>query len=444
MHYLFLVFILFSFTNSLQAQDHTEADHVAFFEKAELLRRASNEVEAVEYYQKALRASPNEPDYNLGYGLCLLSLKDYEQALVHLNKALSAKPDDIKNLKAIIICQQALGNDALVLEGYKKLIELENNELQQYDYLKTIISIYYQARSYQEALNYIEKAKELKHSAYDIDLLFVEAKINNSIGQYHITIEAMNQAISMLKTEDPERNAKYYYELGYALQMMGQYEESQEILKHANHGKYRTLAAKLNPEYYVSAAVCYLKIDDFERSKKLLHKALKMQKDHAKAYVLLGQIAERQANQREAIEKYQHALTIETSPKKIAEIYRSLAQVQLDNAQYDAVIKSVNAFLKISSTDDDMLFKKAIAFYKKENYDHSINILKSIVNMDGIDLNNQHKYLFALGMVYLDADHLQLAKDAFKSVKSPVFRSVANIEYEQILLKEKRLASYKE
>jgi tetratricopeptide (TPR) repeat protein len=412
-----------------------ESPSATIFAKAENLRSKGMFIEAIAEYDKACALEPKNSDFFYYKGYCALQLKDYQVAIATLGQALLIKPNHLLANKALIRCYAQLGDKNKQKEALQACIAVLINEDERYELYKELIALNFDTDNYDKVLELIAKAKQLNLGRNDPWLDYLQASIYNSRGDYTLAVELMSKTIELFKVKDPERQAKFYYELGYALHRLGRYQESIEVLKNANYGKFKPLVAKLNPSYYLQAAICYMNINDFDLSKTYLLKALKMKPDFSAAYLNLGKIAEREADQSEAIEHYQSALISEKNNQRIAVIYENLAQLYLDNRMYDKAIAACDEYLKINPKNYVILFEKSIALYKQQKYIAAITILETISNITSLDENTRSKYYFALGIAYIHSEKSEDAKRALRNVVSEGFKSVAQIILEELSLK---------
>ncbi|MDW8288101.1 MAG: tetratricopeptide repeat protein [Flammeovirgaceae bacterium] len=72
-----------------------------FYIRGENFRKSNNFIAALDEYDKALNADPNNPKYNFARGICYFKLKDYENAIKDLEKSLKGKPDNVAAYIAI-------------------------------------------------------------------------------------------------------------------------------------------------------------------------------------------------------------------------------------------------------------------------------------------------------------------------------------------------------
>ncbi len=421
----------------LRAQE-VSVSHI--FAKAEGFRTKGMFVEALTEYDRATVLDPKNADYFYYKGYCAFQLKDYGLAAASLQQCLILKPNHVLAQKVLIRLYAQIGDKPKQKEALQTAIQIVSNEDEKYELYKEAIALSFETDDYDKTLDLIAKAQQLNLGRSDLELTYIQASIYNSRGDYSQAVDLMNRTIELFKTKDPERTAKFYYELGYGLHRLGHYKESIEVLKNANYGKYKALVAKLNPSYYLQAAICYMNINDFELSKNYLLKALKMKPEFSTAYLNLGKIAEREADQSEAIEYYKNALQGEKNDQRIASIYENLAQLYLDNRFYDKAIESCDEYLKINPKNYTILFQKAIALYKKENYPQAISILETISNITTLDEYTRSKFYFALGVAYIHYEKSADAQRALRNVVSETFKGVAQILIEELILKTNSVA----
>ena len=82
----------------------------AAYELGELHRRARHTDEAEKYFEQALQYYPGFAEAHLGLAAVLLEQKETEQALVHVQKAVAANPENEVGWYRMAQIHKALGN----------------------------------------------------------------------------------------------------------------------------------------------------------------------------------------------------------------------------------------------------------------------------------------------------------------------------------------------
>jgi tetratricopeptide (TPR) repeat protein len=400
------------------------------FNRAEHLRKSNNLIAAIDEYERAIALDGSNPRFPFSKGMCYVTLKDFENAVLAFEQTVKLKPDFVPAYTMLAKCYESLDRFMKVEEALDKAFQHDTDIAKRLKYKESIIQIFIKQENYDRALRHVNDAKAAAPG--DPEMLYFEAMINNKKGNYEQAKKAMLSVTATLTTKEPQRIAKYYYELGFAYNKLGEYEKSGEAFNLANFGPYKPLIAKLSPQYYMSAALCYLKLNDFEKCKELLQTALKMQHNFSQAYMMLANIAKMEADQSEAIKIFQQALKAETDAQRQAKIYQSLAQLQLENGKFQDAIKSAEAYLKIDEKDYNVMFIQAMAHYKLKNYKQAVTLFDRLAGWVGLDLETKSKHEFALGIVYKEMKNYDMARQAFKRAQGGSFKTVAAMAEEEI------------
>lgn len=401
------------------------------FARAENLRKSNNLIAAIDEYERAIALNGTDFRFPFAKGMCYMTLKDFDNAILSFESASKLKQDFIPAYVMAAKCYEAADRFVKVEQSLELAFTYETDNQKRIQYKETIIQMLMKQENIDKALKHVNDVKAVAPDAPDI--LYFEAVIYNKKGSYAAARDAMVNATNKLTTREPQRVAKYFYELGYAYNKLGEYEKASEAFKFANFGPYKALIAKLSPQYYTAAASAYIKINDFEKAKEMLNQALKMQKDFSYAYILYASIAKMEADQSEAVKMFQKALKTEPENQKIAKIYQSIAELQLDNNRFQEAINAADAYLKLDEKDYRIKFIQAIAHYKLKNYKQAIIVLENLVNYPGLDVESKSKFEFTLGIVYKEIKNIEQAKQAFKRAQVGSFKTVALMEEEELI-----------
>ena len=412
-----------------------QEDVMQIFARAEHLRKSNNFIAAIDEYDRAIALEPENPRFSFSKGMCYLTLKEYDNAILAYEETAKLKQDFVPAYTMMARCYQNLDRHLKVEESLDKAFKYETDVKKRISYKENIIGMLLDRENYDRALKHINDVKIL--DAENTSVLYYEAVIQNHKGNYGLAKQAMLTATSKIASKEPKVVAKFYYELGYALNKLGEYEESREAFKYANFGPYKVKIAKLSPQYYMSAAVAYLQIKDYEQSKSLLKTALEMQNDFSEAYVMLGNIAKIETDQDNAIEKFKKAISVETDEKSLLKIKFSLAELYLDNGHFQKAIEIADDYLASDSKNYNVSFIKAVAHMKLKEYNEAIDAFQSLIDYQGLDIAQKTKFEFALGILYKEIKNYDLAKKSLKKASYGGFKSVSMMAMEEIEEAEK-------
>jgi len=394
-----------------------------YYVQAEKMRQENNFRGALDMYDMAIKADPTNYKYVFQKGKCYILLKDQENAIRCFEKTIELQKDYTQAYFRLgwLYRQKEKYDEAIKYFDLAYQFEVDPKERLQYK--DNILEILFKLGKYTEAGKHIKDAKAVAPN--DVRILYFEARYSNAIGNYESARNAMDKAIPMLNAESPEEAARYYYELGYALHKLKNYEKANEIFKKANYGQYRTLIAEMTPQYNYALASAYLKVYEFKRAKELLEYTLSIDPTFTQAHELMSRIASATSDKTAVLEHKKTALATERDPVRKAARYRELCEMQLEAGLYDDAVLSAEECLKLQPKNYNATFIKALALYKKKNSDQAKNVLAELIAFPGLDLETKAQYNFALGIMGKATNDKNLATNAFKAATYGLFRYAA-------------------
>ncbi len=167
---------------------------------------------SVEVYNAIIALQPKE---KMAYYLrgCLLIGQNFDKAKADFDKAISLAKEDYDQLIDIYLVLEKHGYKEAGQEYFQAVIDSESKSMTDYQRGR----IYYYLKDYDNARNYLEKAR--KTQGYEAVLL---------LGQTYEELGDNNYAISVYNSyiADDQTNAKVYNQLGLCKLEMGAYEEA--------------------------------------------------------------------------------------------------------------------------------------------------------------------------------------------------------------------------
>ncbi|MCS7005453.1 MAG: tetratricopeptide repeat protein [Cytophagales bacterium] len=401
-----------------------------YYIQAEKLRQENNFRAAIDMYDMAIKADPTNYKYFFQKGKCYILLKDQENAIRCFEKTIELQKDYTQAYFRLgwLYRQKEKYNEAI--KYFDLAYQYEADPKERLQYKDNILEILFKLERYQEAGKHIKDAKAVAPN--DIRILYFEAKYYNAIGNYEAARAAMDKAIPQLTTESPEEAARYYYELGYALHKLKQYEKANEIFKKANYGQYRSLIAEMTPQYNYNLALAYLKVYEYKKAKELLEYTLSMDPTFTQAHEMMSRIAQANTDRTAVLEHKKTAIATEKDPVRKSARYRELCELQLESGFYDDAIFSADECLKIQPKNYNASFIKALALARKKNYEEAKNILNELIAFPGLDLDTKAQYNFALGLISKTMNDKNLATNAFKAATYGIYRYAAIKELDML------------
>lgn len=115
--------------------------------------------DAMEYFKKAEKIMPDDPDIITESASCLIALEDYTGASTYLEKAIARGMDDADNYYYLGNCYEKINKLDEAKKMYKKAIDLNPREAL---YYQSLGFVYESAGNHNEAIICLRKAMELE------------------------------------------------------------------------------------------------------------------------------------------------------------------------------------------------------------------------------------------------------------------------------------------
>ena len=402
--------------------------------QAENLRRQNRCEEAISKYDEAQKLEPGNYRYYFAEGKCHYKLKAYDLAIAAFEETVGVKADFTPAYSLIAKIYTGRKEYQKAIGYYDQAFNYEKNTKRKVQYKLLIVQMLVREGNTAEARSHIADAKKVDPE--DPNVLYYDGKISNQDGDYSNAKAAMLIATSKLQDAPPAQSAKYYYELGYAYNKLGDYENAKRSWEKANFGSYKKLIAQQlssnSPGYFYKMAVSYYISGEYTESQSQINKALELQASFSAAYILMGKIAQKQGNMSQAINHYKSAVGMESNPERKALLELKISMMQLDAGDYSGALSSANNLLG-SNDSERVRYIKAQAQYKLGQYGQAIGTLESLLSNPSIDAKSKAQYSFILGMAAKKSGNTEKAKEAFKNAMGGSFKPAAKNELDALL-----------
>lgn len=409
---ILLHLICFITSLTLYAQEERSLEH---FAKAENLYKSKEITKAIDEYTLAIKYDSTRETYYLRKAKCQVSLK-------HFNNAIDTFLEGLHNFPENEIMNFQIANLYLRKDYYDEAVNYFDKAFTFNEKIKLkvvaknqIIMILFKQEKYDQVRKHIDDVLEVASNNYLA--LYYSAKLYNMSGEYGSAVDDIHTALQYVKSGNKNHLARFYYELGYAYYNLEEYDKLDGIIEKANYGSYRKLVLKLTPEYKYWIAFCYYEIYDFEKSADLLYTALKQDQSNLKVHELQIKIAEVTSDKTEQIQKAFHMIdNLDDNGMKV-KTYQDVAEWQLGSEHYEDAIRSCNETLAIDEYNYLVKYTKAVALFKLNRLNESIDVLNELVKYNGLDVKTKSKYFFTLGIAAMKLKDYDLAMHSFKSAK---------------------------
>jgi pentatricopeptide repeat protein len=409
-----------------------------FFNNAEKFRVQGNLKEAIEDYNHALAISDTASRIHYTKGLCHYQLKDYENAAKSFEKTVTLVPNNFQAYNALLRVYADVKDTDKMVGTLNRMSAAADKPDQKLDFKLRAVQTYIQLERYKDADPLAKEALKIKPE--DNDVLYYNAQINNKMGNYELAKKDMEKVTTKVASvNDPKITAKYWYELGYSLHHLGQYDKADNAFVKADFGPFKALIAKLKPGYYYNVANCYYMIYDYTTAQSMLHTALKIDKSYAQANVLLADMAIKEEHHHKGIHFYKLALSEQQTPDKSHEkIYATLIETLINAKKYSEAITTADECLSKFPGNRNVMFMKAMSLYKENKNQDAVALMEEILKDSAISPIEKLQYSFALGTIYSSVGDVEKAKNALKEAGKGPFQNAAQYAYELLTEQEAR------
>lgn len=418
------------FGANLFAQGPGKASYI----QAENLRKSKRYQEAIDKYDEAIKLEAGNYRYYFSRGKCYYAMKDYDLALSSFEETVEYKKDFVfaYTLIAKIYRRKEDLNNAIYY--YDLAFQNEQDPKRKVGYKMEAIKLLLQQNKTAEAQKALQEVKAVAPD--NLVILYFDAKISNQNGDYENAKNNMLTATASpsMATEAPANAAKYWFELGYAYNKLGDYQNAAKAWEKAYFGKYKPLIDREksinSPAYFYRMAVSYYMISAYDECKQQIDKALELQNNFSAAYLLMGKMDKKRGNFQGAVENYKTASNFETDPAKKGKLETMLVSLQVDAEDFNGAITTANSVLSKQPNLTPVIYLKALSQYRLGQYNGAISSLEGLMATT-TDNNTKAKYNFIIGMAARSTD-VEKAKVAFKAASVGPFRPAAMNELSKL------------
>lgn len=427
-----LLTLIFCFVTALTAFGQGPGKNA--YVQAENLRKAKRYQEAVTKYDEAIKLEAGNYRYFFSRGKCYYEMKEYDLALSSFEESIEYKKDNVFAYTLIAKIYRRKNDNANAVYYYDLAFQYEQDPKRKVSYKMEAIKLLLQDGKTAEAQKHLKEVKAVEPE--NINILYFDAKISNENGEYQEARKNMEIATTKLEGQPPAQSAKYWYELGFACNKLGDYACSSKAWEKAYFGKYKALIDREksvnSPAFYYRIAMSYYAGGDYNKCREQINKSLELQNNFSAAYLLMGKIDKKQGNYSSAIDNYKKAAGFEEDPAKKAKLLSSLASLQVDAGEYSGAMSSLNEAMSKAQPTAQLSYLKAVCHYHLGQYDSAVNLLEGMVN-NTQDAALKAKYSFLIGMSAKNTD-TEKAKAAFKAAAAgPMYKAASKIELEKLM-----------
>lgn len=396
--------------------------------QAETFRAKRQYTTAITLYDKAIAKDPNNYKYFVQQGKCYYLLKRIDNAIYCLEKATQLKRNHVESYIALSKLYGYKGNIRKVIQYLSVAAKFEDNLQKRLSYRLHILKLLYSREDLVGFPVHLQDARSL--APQNTHVWYFSAWYHNQAKEY---AQAITDAEAGLKLLSDSKDApRFYFQLGYALHNIGEYERAKEALAKANVGSFKAKVFKMMPNYQYRLATAYHSIFEYKTSKQYVQQALKQDPSYTKANELAGQLAVEEINHTPVIERLEDAVGHAKDYDTKARSYSELALLQFQNENYKEAIQSSDSCLLIQPLRYDVRFLRAVSLFHTGSTEEAITEMRQLSHLSNVPPTLQAQFTFATGVMYRKIGKNDFAIQYFKNVKHGDFRYAAQEEMKKI------------
>lgn len=320
---------------------------------------------------KALELNGDKAEYYIDYGMNLIQLGKYDEAITYFQKAMQEKSNLIvkKNNKLALrgegIAYLKSYNYPKAIESFDKALKIEESEKLNLDIL------YYKGSAQIKAGLYEEAAKTyteiIENNVNDSGSYFARGTVYERLGDYEKSLADYDKAIEMDK-----KNYEYYFGKYFLMLTMENEEGAKEVLTKAQSIKGNTQKDKYN-----IAKVDFL-LGNYDEAIIGFSDAYK--NGFYEAYYYLGDIYERQENYEEAVNNYAMYIENETDIESAA-VYNQIANCYIKLGKYEEALAYIEDGIAMNDIHIIQALKRnqIVVHEKLSNFEKAYALIKKYI-----------------------------------------------------------------
>jgi predicted O-linked N-acetylglucosamine transferase (SPINDLY family) len=359
----------------------------SLLEEAILLHKKGQLKEAEKLYKSILKSSSSNFEVIHLLGIIKIQLKQFEEAIVWLNKAISINPNNHSVFNNLGVCYKELKKYNEALNNFQNAIKIKSDYAEAYNNLAII---YKSLENYEEAIKNYNKSIKLKPEY---------AESYNNLGIIYLNQEKFDAAKDLFEQaiKIKPNYAEAYYNLGNIYKKKKNYDYSI---------KYYNLALELKKNYAEAVnnlGTIYLNQEKFDAAKDLFEQAIKIKPNYADAVNNLGIVYLNQEKFDAAKDLFEQAIKIKPN---YTETINNLGIVNLNQEKFDAAKDLFEQAIKIKPSYFEAVNNLGIVYLNQEKFDAAKDLFEQAIKM-------KHDYAEAycnLGLVFLKLNDVKTAK----------------------------------
>ena len=427
--------------------------YIKLFHQGLRLKLASRFNEAIFKFQSCIEMDPHKDAPHHALSECYLAIKDYENAIIHTEKAAKLDPENIYYIQELAYMYMELKKNNQSIECFKKLIEKSpKNPSYLYDYANVLAK----SKKYNDAINVLNKFEEFNGYSEQISITKFQiftffdnkkaiqtlknaivknpesAELTSKLIEYYFHLNQYEEAFieleKLIKIEPKNGNAHHL--LGKWHASNGDKEKAFDAFKKCILGEYQTekkigLLAKIIKEYPLKK----------EEHEKLINSLLKENSENADLHALKGTFLLAEKKLEPSLIALKKSLELDPSPFYIwNEVFKLESLLKKEELLFNDTQKALEFFPSISR----IWFLNGKSANKLNRFDHAIESIENGISFHTNDSSEiaLHEYKFQLAEAYIGKKELVLATEILKDAL------ITNPNNSKLILKQVLLLAF--
>ena len=362
--------------------------------------------EAIVWLNKAITINPNNHSVFNNLGVCYKELKKYNEALNNFKIALNIKPDYAEAYNNLAIIYRSLENYDKAIENYNKAIKLKPDYAESYNNLGII---YLNQEKFDAAKDLFEQAIKIKTDY--TEAYFNLGNVYRKKKDYQHSIKYFNLALKFNKDY-----VEAFNNLGIIYLNQEKFDAAKDLFEQA---------IKIKPSYFEAVnnlGITNLNQEKFDAAKDLFEQAIKIKHDYAEAYCNLGLVFLKLNDVKKAKFNIEKAIFLKDS---FQNAYVALGSYYNKIEDYENAEISYKKAIEIKGKDVSLHL--GLLYAGLGNFEDSEKILSRLINLKPKEANNyfyrsiiyNNKLEFRLSL--LDLESAFKLNDTFYKSSNKVF-----------------------
>ena len=423
-HLFFLLCFVMLSSLSLKAQE-ASSKAMVHLSRADNFLKQRNYQGAILEYDNAIRLEPNNYQFWVMKAQVYTTNKDVRNAIKCFEKVIELKDNYSRAYVSLHKLYMQEKNIDKAVTALDEACQYESDQKLKATYRNEIIKILYKEEQFAKAGRHIQELLALTPD--NPNALYYSAKYNNVMSNYEGAIKNIQDILTIIGTvEEPEKTAKFYYELGYAYHKKGDYKNADEALKKADYGIYKAKIFQLSPAYYYAVAFAYYKIYEMQTCEQVLDVALNMNKEFSSAHDLKLKIERQKSDQNSVLEALKGSANSEKDVEKKLKKLTDLIEMLYSGSKYEEAAKFTAEALKLASANPQILYLKGLIEHKLNRNQVAITIIEELSNRSGLNQDLKAQMNFTLGIIYEKMGNSdKLAQKAYEKANFGIYKYAA-------------------